>query len=131
MGVVIKSEIMPRKAKSPFQGCWSIDSMSSWDKDYIDEEVPGYFDFGADELGSFQFGYVHGDIDYRTTMRGDESAVEFTFDGMDGADGTSYCGRGWMILQGESLGGMIFLHRGDESEIELSRMPERKPRKRG
>jgi hypothetical protein len=124
MGGEIKSEIMSRKAKSPFQGRWSIDSMSMWDKDYIDVEVLGFIDFGADELGSFQFGYVHGDIDYRTTLRGDEPAVEFTFDGMDGADGTPYSGRGWMTLQGESLVGMLFLHRGDESEIELSRMPE-------
>ena len=113
-------------------GRWSIDSMSMWDKDYIDEEVPGYFEFGANDLGSFQFGYVQGDVDYRVTQRGDMPAVEFSFEGGDGADGTPYTGRGWMTLEGETLSGMFFFHRGDESEIELSRMPEKKakPRKR-
>jgi len=35
-------------------------------KDYIDEEIPGYFEFGPDGLGSFQFGYVQGKLDYLT-----------------------------------------------------------------
>ena len=59
------------KAKNWALGCWSINTMSMWDKDYIDEEVPGYFEFGPNDLGSFQFGYVQGDVDYRMTERGD------------------------------------------------------------
>ncbi len=69
------------KPKNWALGLWSIDSMSMWDKDYIDEEVPGYFEFGPDDLGSFQFGYVQGDVDYRVTERGDKPAVEFSFEG--------------------------------------------------
>ena len=113
-------------------GRWSIDSMSMWDKDYIDEEVPGYFEFGADNLGSFQFGYVQGYVDYRATERGDKPAVEFSFEGGDGADGSPCSGRGWMTLDGETLTGMFYFHRGDESEIELIWLPEKraKPRKR-
>ena len=113
-------------------GRWSIDSMSMWDKDYIDEEVPGYFAFGPTDLGSFQFGYVQGDVDYRVTYRGDKPAVEFSFEGGDGADGTPCTGRGWMTLDGERLTGMFFFHRGDESESELTRTAENKtkPRKR-
>jgi len=120
------------KLKNWALGRWSIDSMSMWDKDYIDEEVPGYFEFGANDLGSFQFGYVQGDVDYRVTQRGDKPTVEFSFEGGDGADGTPCSGRGWMTLDGETLTGMFFFHRGDESEIELSRMSEKKakPRKR-
>jgi len=120
------------KPKNWALGRWSIDSMSEWDKEYIDEEVPGYFEFGPDDLGSFQFGYVQGDVDYRVTERGDKPAVEFSFEGGDGADGTPCTGRGWMTLGGETLKGEFFFHRGDESEIELSRMPEKKtgPRKR-
>ena len=120
------------KSKNWALGRWSIDSMSMWDKDYIDEEVPGYIEFGADNLGSFQFGYVQGDVDYRVTERGDKPAVEFSFEGGDGADGTPCTGRGWMTLDGETLTGMFYFHRGDESEIELGRLPEKraKPRKR-
>ena len=119
-----------RKTKSPIMGRWNIDSMSMWDQDYIDEEVPGYFEFGLDDLGSFQFGYVRGDVDYRVTQRGDKPAVEFSFEGGDGADGTPCSGRGWMTLDDDTLKGMFFFHRGDESEIELTRMPEKKPRPR-
>ena len=120
------------KSKNWVLGRWSIDSMSMWDKDYIDAEVPGYFEFGPENLGSFQFGYVEGDVDYRATERGDKPAVEFSFEGGDGADGTPCSGRGWMTLEGETLTGMFFFHRGDESEIELTRMPKKsaKPRKR-
>jgi hypothetical protein len=120
------------KSKNWALGRWSIDSMSMWDRNYIDEEVPGCFEFGPDGLGSFQFGYVQGDVDYRVTERSDKPAVEFSFEGGDGADGTPCTGRGWMTLDGETLKGMFFFHRGDESEIELTRMPEKKakPRKR-
>ena len=120
------------KPKNWALGRWSIDSMSMWEKDYIDKELPGYFEFGDNELGAFQFGYVQGDADYRVTERGDKPAVEFCFEGGDGADGTPCTGRGWMTLEAETLIGMFFFHRGDESEIELSRMPAKKarPRKR-
>ena len=97
-----------RKPKSPIIGRWSIVSMSMWDKEYIDEEVPGYFEFGSNDLGSFQFGYVRGDVDYRVTERGDRLAVEFSFEGGDGADGTPCTGRGWMTLDGETLTGIAF-----------------------
>lgn len=65
-------------------------------------------------------------------QRGDQPAIELSFDGGDGADGTPCAGRGWMVLEGDTLTGMFFFHRGDESEIEPSRMPEKKarPRKR-
>ena len=120
------------KSKNWALGRWSIDSMSMWDKDYIDEEVPGYIEFGADNLGSFQFGYVQGGVDYRVTERGDKPAVEFSFEGGDGADGTPCSGRGWMTLDCETLTGMFFFHRGDDTEIELRRMADKraKPRKR-
>jgi len=120
-----------KKPKHWALGRWSIESMSMWDDAYIDEEVPGYFEFGPHDLGSFQFGYVQGDVDYRVTERGDRPAVEFSFEGGDAADGTPCTGRGWMTLEGETLTGMIFFHQGDESEIELRREPERraKPRK--
>ena len=36
------------KPKNWAVGRWSIDSMTMWDNDYIDEEVAGYFEFGAE-----------------------------------------------------------------------------------
>ena len=71
-------------------------------------------------------------LHHRATERGDKPAVEFSFEGGDGADGTPCSGRGWMTLEGETLTGRFFFHRGDDTDIELSRMAQKKakPRKR-
>jgi len=111
-----------RKPKFPFQGRWQIVSMTEWDEDYLNEEVEAFIDFGANDLGSFQFGYVQGDIDYQTTERDGKPAVEFSWEGGDGADGTPLTGRGWAVLDGGELKGMFFIHRGDESGFVLRKM---------
>lgn len=87
--------------------------MTEWDQDFIDEEVPGYIDFAHDGMGDFQFGYVRCDIDWRVSDRGGQAADEFSFEGMDEMDPCS--GRGWAVVDGDKLDGMIFFHRGDES----------------
>ena len=46
------------KPKNWAVGRWLIESMDQWDRDFIDEEVRGYFEFDARGSGSFQFGYV-------------------------------------------------------------------------
>ncbi|MCZ2342601.1 MAG: hypothetical protein LC104_12545 [Bacteroidales bacterium] len=101
------------KKKPQFVGRWRITSMTEWDQDFVDEEVPGYFEFTKDGLGEFQFGYVRCGIDWRTTERDGQQAAEFSFDGMDEMTPTS--GRGWAVLEGNTLEGMIFFHQGDES----------------
>ena len=103
------------KPKNRFTGRWRITSMTEWDQDFIDEEVPGYINFGKNRLGDFQFGYVRCDIDWRETERDGKPAVEFTFEGMD--EMTPCSGRGWATLDDRKLDGMICFHRGDESEF--------------
>jgi hypothetical protein len=116
------------KPKSPLLGRWRIVSMSTWDKDYINEEVPAFIEFDDRNSGSFQFGYVQGQIDCRTTSWEGKPAVEFSWEGGDGADGTPLTGRGWAILQENELRGMIFIHLGDDSEFvaERAEMPKGK-----
>ena len=63
------------KPKSPVLGRWRVVSMSTWDKDYINEEVPAFIEFDDRDGGSFQFGYVQGQIDCRTTNREGKPAV--------------------------------------------------------
>jgi hypothetical protein len=112
-------------------GRWLIESMDQWDRDFIDEEVRGYFEFDARGSGSFQFGCVQGQIDYRLGERDGKPAVEFSWDGHEEMDPAQ--GRGWLVLEGDELKGMIFIHHGDESGIVLSRDPKKKrpaPRKR-
>ena len=111
------------KPDSPFTGRWRITSMSAWDEDYIDEEEEGYFTFDGKGGGEFHFGYVHGRMDCRPGTRGGEPSVEWTWDGnaeMDPAQG-----RGWAVLKGDELHGMIYFHDGDDSEFVARRAAEK------
>jgi hypothetical protein len=112
------------KAKNWAVGRWLIESMDQWDRDFIDEEVRGYFEFDTRGSGSFQFGYVQGQIDYRLGERDGKPAVEFSWDGRDEMDPAQ--GRGWLLFDGQELRGMFFIHLGDESGIVLTREPEKK-----
>lgn len=121
---------MPKKgtAKNPFTGRWHIVSMSAWDEDYLHEEVQAYIEFEKNGIGNFQFGYVQGQMDCRTTNRERKPAVEFSWEGGDGADGTPLTGRGWAILEGDELNGMICMHLGDDSEF-VAKKAEKQPPK--
>ncbi len=105
------------KRKNEFQGRWRITWMGQWDQEYVNEEVEGYFKFGTGGHGDFQFGYVQGSMDHRTTVRGGKPTIEFSWEGGDAADGTPLTGRGWAALEGEELTGMIHIHFGDESQF--------------
>jgi len=103
------------KLKSPLSGRWRIVSMSAWEQDFIDEEEEGYIEFGDKDQGEFHFGYVHGQMHCRLTTREGEPAVEWTWDGNDEMDPAQ--GRGWAVVKGDELHGMIFFHGGDDSEF--------------
>jgi hypothetical protein len=66
------------KPESSFTGRWHIVSMTEWDEDYLNEEVQAFVEFTATGGGSFQFGYVQGEVAWRVATRGDEPAVEWT-----------------------------------------------------
>jgi len=103
------------KPTNTFAGRWRIVSMSAWAQDFIDEEEEGYFEFDQKGSGQFHFGYVHGHMDCRLTTRDGEPAVEWTWDGNDEMDSAQ--GRGWAVVKGDELHGMIFFHGGDDSEF--------------
>src|SRR5438876_278222 len=118
------------KKTNPFTGRWRITFMSAWEDDYLDEEVQAFIEFDENGGGWFQFGYVQGQIDYRTTKRDDKTAVEFSLEGGDGADGTPLTGRGWAILGDDELNGMFCIHEGDDSEFVAKRVTAKKATKR-
>lgn len=111
------------KPKSPFTGRWRIVSMSAWAKDYIDLEEEGYFEFDGKHGGEFHFGCVHGYMDCKPATRDGEPAVEWSWDGNDEMDPA--LGRGWAVVKGDELHGVIFFHGGDESEFVAERKPQR------
>ncbi len=124
-----KTLMAKSKPKNWIAGRWLIESMDQWDRDFIDEEVRGYFEFDTKGSGDFQFGYVHGQIDYRVSERDGKPAVDYTWDGNDEMDPAQ--GRGWFVLEGEELRGKLLFHLGDDSGIVLKREPEKKPKTTG
>ena len=116
------------KSPSPLEGRWHIVSMSEWDEDHINAEVQAFIEFDAQNSGEFQFGYVQGRMDYRLTTRDGEPAVEWTWEGNDEMDPAQ--GRGWAVMKGDELHGMIFFHEGDDSEFVAKKATETKTTKR-
>jgi len=123
-------DMAKRKSSNPFLGRWQIVSMTEWDEDYFNAEVEAYIEFSVDGLGDFQFGYVQGAIDHRIAQRDGKPAVEFSWEGGDGADGKPLTGRGWAVLEGDELSGMIFIHLGDESGFTARLARKKNGRKR-
>ncbi len=117
-----------KKLDSPFKGRWQIVSMDEWDVEYMEEEGPAFIEFVADQMGEFRFGLTSGNIDYRITERGGQPAIEWTWEGMDEMDPCT--GRGWAVLGGDELHGMIFFHQGDESGFVAKRAKAQKRPKR-
>ena len=119
---------MAKKVKQirDFLGRFRITSMDQWDQQFVNEEVEGYFEFKKDGQGEFHFGYVQGVIDYRSEMRDDKPFIEFSWEGNDEMD--SAMGRGWTVIDGDEIEGMLFFHQGDEMGFKAIR---KKPRRNG
>jgi hypothetical protein len=108
-----------RQLTKRFVGRWRITWMTTWAQDFVDAEVQGYIEFAPAKVGSFQFGYVRGDIDYREGTRDAKPCIEFSWNGHDEIDPAR--GRGWAVLDGDQIEGVIFIHRGDESRFKAER----------
>ena len=90
--------------------------MDQWDQDFVDAEVEGYVRFDHEDLGEFQFGYVHGNMTCERTERDGKPAIEWSWKGNDEMDPAS--GRGWVVLQEDgTLRGKLFFEGGDSSEF--------------
>ena len=57
-----------------------------------------------------------------------QEVVELTWDGNDEMDPAQ--GRGWAVVKGDELHGMIFFHGGDDSEFVAKKVREKKTTKR-
>ena len=94
---------------------WYISEMELWDKDYIDEEVKGYFLFDENNQGEFHFGYIHGYMDCKYIAKDKNIIVEFSWNGNDETDLSS--GRGYATIEDNMIKGKIFIHNADNSEF--------------
>jgi hypothetical protein len=116
-----------RKSANPFLGRWLIEHMDQWDVAEESEELQPFIEFEQTDTGRFQFGCVYGEMDYRLGQREGKSAVEFSWEGHD--EDEQVFGRGWAIVDGDNLSGMIFFHHGDDSGIVAKRLVEKHRRK--
>jgi hypothetical protein len=88
--------------------------MSASEVDENEDSSPS-IEFEKDQQGEFHFGYVQGFMDCRETTRDGQPAIELTWEG--NGEEESCFGRGWAVLKGDELHGMIFFHQGDESDF--------------
>ena len=102
-----------------YVGTWRIIEMEQGDQDDIDLVVPGHITFREHHLGEFQFGTVHGEIDYRLEPYQETERLEFSWEGEDEMDPVS--GRGWAIIADGQLQGRRSFHEGDASGFTAER----------
>jgi hypothetical protein len=105
--------------ESLLQGRWELISVGDYEPGELNAETDAFIEFSAGDQGAFHFAYVRGSMEYRAADRDTEPAIEFSFDGHDGA--APLCGTGWVILKGEQLEGTFSLHTGEELPFEAMR----------
>jgi len=115
-----------KQQESPFTGRWLFVSLDAWDIE--DDGEPAYIEFDDHGSGEFRFACVHGELDGRVGTRGDEPAIEWTWEGNDEMD--PVMGRGWAVRKGDELHGMIFFHQGDDSGFVAKKATAKKATKR-
>jgi hypothetical protein len=91
---------------------------------FVDENPAHGSDDELDIVRSWRH-LVHGQMDGKPTTREGEPAVEWTWDGTDEMDPAQ--GRGWAVVKGDELHGMIFFHGGDDSEF-VAKMKGQSPK---
>ncbi len=94
-------------------GMYRIVEMAQWDEDFVDLVTQAYLTIGTDGRGRFQFGAVEGSMDCRSTVHDGKPAIDFSWEGFD--EGDRVAGRGWAVLDGDTLRGHLYFHMGDDS----------------
>lgn len=115
------SERSQKRMKIPegYLGRWRITHMEMWDQDFVDLVVPGHFMIRKDGVGSFQFGAIQGEMDFRVERVGDQTMLGFSWDGSDECDPAS--GRGWIQVNQKEMIGHISFHLGDDSGFKATK----------
>lgn len=88
--------------------------MEIWDEDYFNMEVQAHIEIEPNNLGSFQFRLVSGQIDGKTFDYAGQDRFEFTFEGNKECEPTSESG--WEILKEKEISEVeIRVHSSDYS----------------
>lgn len=101
------------RMKSYYIGVWRITEMSTWDREYIDLVAPGHITVKRNGGGEFAFGAFEAEIDCRVEKIADQERLAFSLEGW--AEGDEMSGRGWAIVDRDTMSGWFAFHLGDES----------------
>jgi hypothetical protein len=77
------------------------------------------FSVKQDETGTLTFGAIEAEIDCRIERFADRERLSFSFAGFDEGDEVS--GRGWAVVDENSMNGWFSFHLGDESTFKAER----------
>jgi hypothetical protein len=114
-----------RETDPAILGTWRITEMEVWDQDAFELLGAAHFTFEKNALGNFRFIAVEGDMDCRFGTREAKPFVEFSWVGADENDPAS--GRGWAVVDSDTLAGRIFIHRGDDSAFTAKKQEGTRP----
>jgi hypothetical protein len=101
------------------EGRWRIVETDVWNREALDLVVPAYIRFDRGGLGEMQLIAIGASVDYRVEERGGIPIVEFSWSGFDEGDATS--GRGWAMVNVDTMRGKLYIHQGDESTFVAER----------
>jgi hypothetical protein len=95
------------KLKSSLYGRWQIVS---------NKKGHAFIEFREDGYGSFKFGKLQGQFDYRTKHHDGKRVAQFCWH-----DGYEAEGIGWVVVEGDGMTGTISIHLGGEREFVAKR----------
>lgn len=97
----------------PIEGWWRIVETELWNREALDLVVPAFIRLDPEGLGEMRLIAIGASVDYRAEQRDEAPVLEFSWAGFDERDATS--GRGWARIEGDTMRGKLYIHRGDES----------------
>jgi hypothetical protein len=113
---------------SAIEGRWRITGTDLWCDDDLDLLGEAEIVFDRDGIGSIQVGALQAELDYRFDRAARPPRADFTWSGVDEMDPVS--GRGWVLLEGASLRGKLFIHMGDDVVFSAAREDSKRRRSR-
>jgi len=107
---------MTSKSKeNPFIGQWRITEMPMFSIEMFEPPMLWVHD---ERHGFLKFCGIEAGVDYETSERDGKPFMEFTW---WEPHRKPHCGRGWAVIEGDTMHGKIYFHAGDHSEFKAVR----------
>jgi hypothetical protein len=101
-------------------GSWRVAWMDLWIREPVDGRVECNLKFCPDGIGEIRFGQANGIIAYCAGTLEGKPCVEFSWHGDCFMDSTM--GRGWTVIHGNMIGGMLQFGKGKKAKFLAERI---------